>query len=90
MIDLYLKRNKNNSTNTVFNKFINDNPALYTNQQKRIINITKDIIIKMITKIKIKNTLTFEAIDILVNTVNNSTMEEIIADGLYTLAYNQA
>ena len=90
MIDLYLKRNKNNSTNTVFNKFINDNPALYTNHQKRIINITKDIIIKMITKIKIKNTLTFEAIDILVNTVNNSTMEEIIADGLYTLAYNQA
>jgi hypothetical protein len=86
MIDLYLRRNKNNGTNTIFNKFINDNPVLYNNSQKRIINITKDIIIKMIIKVKIKNTLTTEAINILLSTVKNSTMEEIIAYGLYTPA----
>jgi len=86
MIDLYLRRNKNNGTNTIFNKFINDNPNLYINSQKNIINITKDIIIKMIIKVKIKNTLTTEAINILLSTVKNSTMEEIIVYGLYTPA----
>ena len=88
MIDLYLKRNMNNYINTIFNKFINDNPSLYINQKKNIINITKDIIIKMIIKIKIKNTLTMDAINKLLNTIKNSTIEDIIEHGLYTPVYN--
>jgi hypothetical protein len=87
MVDLYLKRNKNDSINNIFNKFINDNPDLYNKSDTNVINITKDIIIKMIIKIKIKNTLTIETINMLLNTVKNSTIEEIIVHGLYTPAY---
>jgi hypothetical protein len=92
MIDLYLKRNKNECTNTTFNKFINDNPDLYTNhnQKRGIINITKDIIIKMINKINTTKTtfkLTQEASKVIIDTINNSTMEEIIVHGLYTPNY---
>jgi len=142
MIDLYLKRNKNDSINTTFNKFINENPELYTNSQKtHIINITKDIIIKMINKISITTSastnpnittastnpnittsastnpnittsastdpnittastdpnittsastdpniiiLKPDAIKTIFNTINNSTIDEIIEHGLYT------
>ena len=96
MIDLYLKRNKNDSTNTTFNKFINDNPELYANQKTRIINITKDTIIKMINKITINTSastdpniiiLKPEAIKIIFNTINNSTINEILEYGLYTPNY---
>jgi hypothetical protein len=90
MIDLYFKRNKNDSTNTTFNKFINDNPELYANQKTRIINITKDIIIKMINKITTSAStdpniiiLKPEAIKIIFNTINNSTINEILEHGLY-------
>ena len=97
MIDLYLKRNKNDSTNTTFNKFINDNPELYANQKTRIINITKDTIIKMINKITINTSastdpniiiLKPEAIKIIFNTINNSTINEILEHGLYTPNYS--
>jgi hypothetical protein len=90
MIDLYFKRNKNDSTNTTFNKFINDNPELYANQKTRIINITKDIIIKMINKITTSAStdpniiiLKPDAIKTIFNIVNNSTINEIIEHGLY-------
>jgi hypothetical protein len=92
MIDLYLKRNRNECTNTTFNKFINNNPELYAyHHQKCIINITKDIIIKMINKINTTKTtfkLTQEATKVIVDTINNSTMEEIVEYGLYSPAYN--
>jgi hypothetical protein len=93
MIDLYLKRNKNDSINPTFNKFINENPELYANQKIRIINITKDIIIKMVNKITINTPastdpniiiLKPEAIRTILNIVNNSTINEILEHGLYT------
>ncbi len=102
MIDLYLKRNRNDSTNTTFNKFINDNPELYANQKTHIINITKDTIIKMINKITINTSastdpnittastnpniiiLKPDAIKTIFNTINNSTINEILEHGLYT------
>jgi hypothetical protein len=100
MIDLYFKRNKNDSINTTFNNFINDNPELYANSQKtRIINITKNIIIKMINKINITITtlastdpyiiiLKPEAIKTILNIVNNSTIDEIIKHGVYVPEYD--
>jgi hypothetical protein len=101
MIDLYLKRNKNTITNTFFSKFINDNPELYHLSKVPIIsivNITKNIIIKMINKIistesnklisdSKKLILTPYATKVIMNTINNSTIEDILEYGLYTPFY---
>lgn len=88
MIDLYLKRNKNTITNNIFNKFINDNPEMYTHvpsvQDSKSVYITKHIIIKMVNKI----TLSINK-DYIINVINNSTIEDILEFGLYTPYYNQ-